>query len=128
MNKAIVSVIAAGLICATTCAAAQIRPLLGANRNQPLEFTFNGAGTVPCVQATQLMATPESRFQLEQWLHGYLAAYNHYAYAWNRVQLPTADVMLNYVDSGCKQNQQERLLAAAGSLVRELGGVPPLFR
>jgi hypothetical protein len=128
MKNHIHLLIAASLASSIAIAQTQPRQPAITNRAQPLEFTFNGAGTLPCQQVIQALAAPESRFQVEQWLHGYLAAYNHYSYAWNRIQLPAADIMVNYVDRWCQNNQQERLLSAAGQLVRELGGVAPLFK
>lgn len=103
---------------------AQVPPAPG----QPQPFTFNGAGTITCSQASGLLANREARLQFEQWLHGYLAAYNHYVYPWHRVQLPDANSMMNYVENWCRSNPQERILGAAGALVRELGGSPAQFR
>ena len=95
---------------------------------QPPEFTFNGAGTVPCSQALGFLANPESRLQFEQWLYGYLTSYNQYIYSWHRVALPDAPSMMTFVENYCRRNPQERIWCAAGALVRELGGSPAAYR
>jgi hypothetical protein len=73
------------------------------------------------------LANPASAPQFQQWLLGFLAAYNAYSSPAQRVNLPQAQVLLTNAGEFCKANPNSRYIAAASHVLQQLGAqVPPL--
>ena len=90
-------------------------------------FQFTGAGTISCKEAQPLLANPNSSPQFQQWLLGFLAAYNGYSAPAQRVSLPQPQAIMAYAGDFCKANPDARFIAVASSVLQQLGAkVPPL--
>lgn len=91
-------------------------------------FQFTGAGTLTCKEAQPLLANQESSAQFEQWLHGFLAAYNAFSTPGQRVNLPPSQALMAYSRDICKEYPDVRFIAVAASVLQQLGAKVPALQ
>lgn len=85
----------------------------------------SGAGSVSCGKVLESLNERLSKLQIQQWLEGYLAAYNYYN-ASRQVRPPDFATVTAFAENYCRNNPLHALVSAAAALIHELGGRPAL--
>jgi hypothetical protein len=119
------------VLLALACTTALAQTPAPAPATQPVAapgFEFTGAGVVTCKEMLALSQTPASALQFEQWLLGFLAAYNAYIPPEQRVKLPPSAKLMTYATDVCKANPNVRFISVASAALRQLGAKVPLLQ
>jgi hypothetical protein len=104
-----------------------IAPINAPAQSDETSFVVTGAGSVSCGRFLEALSERASKLQFEQWVEGYLAAYNYYNTT-RKVRPPDAATIIAFAENYCRNNPLHPFVSVAPALVQELGGRPALHQ